>query len=208
MLLVPHRGCFDAGSPPHCVLNQVLHGRNLTLSTYKKEMLALITAVQRWRPYLLGQQFVVRTDHHSLKYLWDQTITIEAQQKWLVKLMGYDFTIEYKQGHDNRVADALSRQVEGTLMALSAPIPHWIEPIQQEIQHDPDLQALATCIQQDEEVGPWHMQAGLIYYKNGIYLKAESPTTAAIITEFHNSTHEGYHKGLQRIWSVFYWPKM
>jgi hypothetical protein len=39
------------------------------------------------------------------------------------------------------------------------------------------------------------MQGGLIYFKNRIYLKAESPTAAAIIAEFHNSTHEGYHKG-------------
>ncbi len=80
-------------------------------------------------------------------------------------------------------------------MALSAPIPHWIEPIQQEVLHDPDLQASAARIQQNEEVGPWRMQGGLIYFKNRIYLKAESPTAAAIIAEFHNSTHEGYHKG-------------
>jgi hypothetical protein len=124
---------------PIAYFSQTLHGRNLSLSTYGKEMLALVTAIQRWCPYLLGQRFVVQTDHRSLKYLWDQTITTEAQQKWLVKLMGYDFTIEYKQGHDNRVVDALSRQEEGTLMALSAPIPHWIEPIQQEVQHDSDL---------------------------------------------------------------------
>jgi hypothetical protein len=193
---------------PIAYFSQALHGRNLKLSTYEKEMLALVTSIQRWHPYLLGQRFVVRTDHRSLKYLWDQTIATEAQQRWLIKLMGYDFTIEYKKGHDNRAADALSRQLEGTLMALSVPIPYWIESIKHEVQHDPDLQALATRIQQNEAVGPWHLQAGLIYFKDRVYLKAESPTTAAIIAEFHNSTHEGYHKGLQRIRSVFYWPKM
>jgi hypothetical protein len=94
------------------------------------------------------------------------------------------------------------------LMAFSVPVPHWIEPIQHEVQHYPDLQALTARIQQNEAVGPWHLQAGLIYFKNRVYLKAESPSTGAIIAEFHNSTHEGYHKGLQRIRSVFYWPKM
>jgi hypothetical protein len=54
---------------PIAYFSQALHGRNLNLSTYEKEMLALVTAIQKWRPYLLGQQFVVRTDHHSLKYL-------------------------------------------------------------------------------------------------------------------------------------------
>lgn len=78
-------------------------------------MLALVSSVQKWRPYLLGQSFVVRTDHRSLKYLGDQTIVTEAQQKWLVKLVGYDFTIEYKKGSENSIVDALSRQKEGHL---------------------------------------------------------------------------------------------
>jgi hypothetical protein len=122
--------------------------------------------------------------------------------------MGYDFTIEYKKGQDNRAANALSRHTEGTLMALSQPIPHWIEPIQSEVQQDPVLQALEEKIRKDEAVGPWHIHAGLIYFKNKIYLKADSPLTEAIIAEFHNNTHEGYHKGLQRIRSVFYLPEM
>jgi hypothetical protein len=68
-----------------------------------------VSSVQKWRPYLLGQSFVVGTDHRSLKYLWDQTIVTEAQQMWLVKLVGYDFIIEYKKRSENSVADALSR---------------------------------------------------------------------------------------------------
>jgi len=47
----------------------------LAKSTYEKEMMALIAAVQKWRPYLLGQKFVVRTDQKSLRHLFEQTIT-------------------------------------------------------------------------------------------------------------------------------------
>jgi len=57
-------------------------------------------------------------------------------------------------------------------------------------------------------MGPWQLHVGLINFKNWVYLKAASPTIEAIITEFHNSTHEGYHKGLQRIRYVFYWLRM
>lgn len=42
----------------------------------------------------------------------DQTITTKAQQKWLVKLLGYAFTIEYKKGLEKLVADSLSRREE------------------------------------------------------------------------------------------------
>jgi hypothetical protein len=38
--------------------------------------------------------------------------------------------------------------MEGTLLALSTPIPHWIEPIQQEVQQDPGLIALTEKIKQ------------------------------------------------------------
>jgi hypothetical protein len=122
--------------------------------------------------------------------------------------MGYDFSIEYKKGYENRAADALSRQMEGTLLALSAPIPHWVKPIQQELQQDPELIALAEKIKQQNITGPWSLQGGLIYFKNRVYLKSTSPIAAAVITEFHNSTHEGYQKGLKRIKSVFYLSQM
>lgn len=78
------------------------------MSTYEKEMVALVLAVQKWRPYLLGRQFIVRTDHQSLKHLWVQKITTVFQQRWLYKLMGFDFVVEYKIGRENIVADALS----------------------------------------------------------------------------------------------------
>ena len=107
--------------------SQALHGKNMLLSTYEKEMLALVMAVCKWQHYLLGRRFLVRTDQRSLKYLWSQKLTTDAQQRWLSKLMGFDLKIEYKKGSENRVADALSRwdevPEEGTLVAISSPIP-------------------------------------------------------------------------------------
>lgn len=40
------------------------------------------------------------------------------QQKWLSKLLGYDFIVEYKKGPNNRVADALSRVGQGERKSL------------------------------------------------------------------------------------------
>lgn len=104
--------------------SKALLGRNLELYTYEKEMLALVVAVQKWCPYLLGQKFIVRTDPRSLKFLCSHIIAMKAQQKWLVKLMGYNFSTEYNKGSDNRAADALSGKCNGDLMALSQPTPH------------------------------------------------------------------------------------
>ncbi|KAF5458878.1 hypothetical protein F2P56_022873 [Juglans regia] len=50
-----------------------------------------------------------------------QLIGIVAQQRWLYKLLGYEFTIEYKKGVENKVVDEL-----GELAALSFPTPTWL----------------------------------------------------------------------------------
>jgi len=47
---------------PIAYLSKALKGNALHMSTYENELFALVTAIQKWRPYLLGQSFVVRTD--------------------------------------------------------------------------------------------------------------------------------------------------
>ena len=74
----------------------------------------------------MGRRFRVRTDHKSLKFLLEQHITTEMQQRWIMKLMGYDFSIEYKQGKYIQVADGLSRKGEMSFIyMLTLPSPSW-----------------------------------------------------------------------------------
>ena len=49
--------------------SQLLKGKALQLSTYEKELLALLIVVHKWRPYLLGRPFIIKTDQQSLKYI-------------------------------------------------------------------------------------------------------------------------------------------
>jgi hypothetical protein len=83
------------------------------MATYKRELIGLVQAVRHWRAYLWGREFVVKTDHYSLRYLLDQRLATIPQHQWVNKIMGFDFRVEYKPGACNTVADALSRRETG-----------------------------------------------------------------------------------------------
>ena len=55
-------------------------------SIYDKEMLAIMHALTKFRQYLVGNKFMVKTDHNSLKYFLEQKDLSECQQKWVTKV--------------------------------------------------------------------------------------------------------------------------
>ena len=89
-----------------------LEGKDLHKPIYEKEIMVILHALKKWRPYLIGRHFKVKIDHDSLKYFLEQRLSLEEQQKWVTKILGYDFEIVYKKGKQNVVADALSRKDE------------------------------------------------------------------------------------------------
>lgn len=68
--------------------------------------MAIVLSVQKWRHYLLGRQFIVRTDQISLKFLLKWLVCVE-HQKWVTKLLGYDFEIQYRPSLENEGTNAL-----------------------------------------------------------------------------------------------------
>lgn len=70
--------------------------------------MTIVHAIKKWQPCLVGRHFIIKIDHHSLKYFLQSRAHTYFQQKWVSKLLGFDYEIQYKQGCDNQVADALS----------------------------------------------------------------------------------------------------
>ena len=59
--------------------------------------------------YLVGNQLIIKKVQQSLKFITDQKITEGVQHKLMMKLLEFDFKIQYKKVVENKVADALSR---------------------------------------------------------------------------------------------------
>jgi len=101
---------LSQGRRPIAFLSQAFSSTGRVKSVYERELLAIVKAVTKWKHYLAGREFVIKTDQSSLKHLLDQKSLTPMQQRWAAKLIGLTYKIEYKLGVENRVADALSRQ--------------------------------------------------------------------------------------------------
>jgi hypothetical protein len=71
--------------------------------------LAVVYFIQYFRQYLLGRQFVVRTDHQALVWLFSLREPSGKIARWIEILAAYDFAVEYRPGKKMGHCDALSR---------------------------------------------------------------------------------------------------
>ena len=75
----------------------------------RRELLAVVTFIQHFRLYLLGREFILRTDHGSLTQLWNFKQPEGQLAHWLERLQEYNFKIYHRPGRKHQNADALSR---------------------------------------------------------------------------------------------------
>lgn len=204
---------------PIAYFSQALCERNQALSTYEKELLKLMTAVTKWSHYLNGSNFIIRTDHTSLKHLKEQRLSKILQQKWLIKLMGHNYSIEYKKGKENKAVDALSRQFEQgvtreeLLQVVNTTImPIWVEDITSSYEKDDQIQemmAQALLVKDGKSVVT--VRNGILRYKGRIWVGEAHDIRRKFMEAIHDSSvggHSGIQASYQKVKSFFYWPGM
>jgi hypothetical protein len=200
---------------PLAFFSQVLKGRFLLMSTYEKELLALVAAIRKWRPYLLGHFFTIKTDYQSLKFLLEQKIGSPMQQRWVSKLLGYEFMVEYKKGQENKVANALSRRNEddmqiASLAVISYPSLEWFVKVQEGYTHDPTLQTLIKKVEDGSMANSkFSIRQGIFFYKKRVYIP--SILQDKVLQFVHSSPlagHVGYDKTIHKARKDFFWLGM
>src|ERR1044072_9526555 len=193
---------------------KALSDKNLIKSVYEKELMALVLAIQHWRHYLLGKEFVVYTDHRSLKHFLQQRISSPDQQCWLAKLLGYQFDVRYKPGLENKAADALSRCYDDAEMAAMVHNPLWVDKngILEEIKQDSYVQQLLAKIEKDPNSKPgFSVQQGVLLYQGRLVLGANSAVIPQLLKEFHETPmggHSGFLRTYRRVAENLYWVGM
>ncbi|TYK18776.1 Retrovirus-related Pol polyprotein from transposon 297 family [Cucumis melo var. makuwa] len=161
---------------PITFFSQKLSTRAQSKSIYERELMAVVLSVQKWRHYLLGRRFTIISDQKALKFLLEQREVQPQFQKWLTKLLGYDFEILYQPGLQNKAADALSRMDHSIeLKAMSTAGIVGMEIVTKEVEKDEELQLITQQLQTDPALeGKYSLSNGKLMYKGRVVLSKSS----------------------------------
>ncbi|KAL0445698.1 UNVERIFIED_CONTAM: Transposon Ty3-G Gag-Pol polyprotein [Sesamum latifolium] len=119
-------------------VSRMLDSAQSNYTTTEKELLAIVFALEKFCPYLLGTKVIVYSYHAALKYLLSKKDAKPRLIRWILLLQEFDLTIKDKKGVKNLVADHLSRlMTEGDST-----------PLKEEFS---DERLLAT-----QEITPWY----------------------------------------------------
>lgn len=197
---------------PIAYYSQDLGARARLKSVYKRELMAIVFAIQKWRPYLLGRRFIVRTDQRSLKFFLEQRVVAADHQKWLSKLLGYNFDVEYRPGRENSAVDTLSRkhEVEFTMMEIGFRI-DW-GGLWQEVENDTELVELRRRVDVGRQVpAGFSVDNNRLLFKGRLVLNRKSSWVPKLFHEFHGRLiggHLGVQKTYRRMAKELFWSRM
>jgi hypothetical protein len=199
---------------PLAFLSKALGPKSRGLSTYEKEYMVILLAVQQWRSYLQQGEFLVYTDHKSLSQLNEQRLHTVWQHKVFTKLLGLQYKVVYKKGAENRVVDALSRRShpQSSLQLISSVTPDWLLLVQESYIADPHAKALLAKLSlHGDSVPNYTLKDGLLRYKSKIWIGHNPALQSQLIQSLHNFVvggHSGYPVTYRRLKGVFAWKGM
>ncbi|XP_071939170.1 uncharacterized protein [Coffea arabica] len=218
VLLVPKKDECDASGigigavllqegRPVAYFSEKLNGAALNYSTYDKELMALVRALQTWQHYLCPREFVLHTDHESLKHIKSQDKLSKRHARWITFIDSFTFVIKYKAGKTNVVADALSRR-HTLITTLDAKLLGF-EFLKEFYAIDSDFGEIFKSLPRHSREH-YFISQGFLYYKDKLYIPKSSIRTL-LVREAHGGGLMGYFgiaKTLMILQEHFFWPRM
>jgi len=141
------------------------------------------------------------------------------QHQWLSKLFGFDFSVEYRPGRLNTVADALSRRdaeagapvsqegATAAALALSGPSFALLDDIRRAQEATHDSQQLLAQHRAGELEAPWRLVDGLLLHGSRVFVPDHGDLRHQVLLLAHSAGHEGVQKTLHRLRADFYIPR-
>ncbi|GBG92098.1 hypothetical protein CBR_g54353 [Chara braunii] len=185
----------------------------------KKELLAFVMALKRWRHFLLGRRrFTWVTDNNPLTYYKTQDTVSSTIGRWMYFIDQFDFTPKHLPALSNRAADALSRRPD--LCAMT----HHAFPFDEELQRhfirgyesDPDFATLYAQLSSDHPPASHYRIANgyVLLHSRGkdlLCVPRDRRLRTRLLGEYHDSRlagHFGVNRTIARLQQRFRWPDL
>ncbi|GBG65811.1 hypothetical protein CBR_g53782 [Chara braunii] len=185
----------------------------------KKELLALVMALKRWRHFLLERRrFTWVMDKNPLTYYKTQDTVSSTIGRWMYFIDQFDFTPKHLPGLSNRSADALSRRPD--LCAMTHHAFAFNEELQQHFirgyESDPDIATLYAQLSSDHPPASHYRIADgyLLLHsrsKDLLCVPRERRLRTRLLGEYHDSRlagHFGVNRTIPRLRQRFRWPDL
>ena len=204
---------------PVAFISRALSSSEANYSTTEKEFLAIVWAFQRFHPYVHGSPVVVETDHKPLLGLLLKAHPPGRLLRWSLALQEYTFTLEFRKGTENTLADSLSRpeQQAAQYTPPTLVVPLTTEQLTAAQHQDPTTQELAHQIRQLSNLQAtrkFMLINNVVHYLSRgqeprIYVPQALQTAYLELHHDHPMAgHLGFHKVLHKLRTQYYWPKM
>lgn len=191
-------------------MSQKLSSAQQKYPTTERECLAVITAIEKFRPYIEGVPFTVITDHASLMWLQNLRDPAGRLGRWALRLQAYDFALKHRKGKLMVVADALSRSVDVVDVAAGKDVKDkWYMGLRDKILAHP--QNYSQFQVRDEVVYKFCPLGRNFGYRNVWRIVVPKESRKEILQQCHDapcSAHGGFYKTCDRVKRRYYWPKM
>jgi hypothetical protein len=192
---------------PIAYFSEKLNGVALNYQTYDKELYALMKALETWQHYLWPKEFVIHTDHESLKHLKGQGKLNRRHAQWMEFIETFLYVIKYKQGKENIVADALSRRY-AFVSTLNAKLLGFEYVKELYVNDDDFVSVYGAC--EKAAFGKFYRLDGYLFRENRLCVP-NSSMCELLVREAHGGGlmgHFGVRKTLDVLHEHFFWPKM
>nr|VZI45962.1 unnamed protein product [Spirometra erinaceieuropaei] len=99
----------DGIKHPICFASNTLTKTQRNYCTFRRELLAIIMFIRQFKHLHVGRRFILRTDHRALQWLRSIKDPMDQLARWQEFLLDFDFKCQFRTGHKQGNADALSR---------------------------------------------------------------------------------------------------
>jgi hypothetical protein len=153
------------------------------------------------------------TDHCGLRYLFDQPKLNARQARWMALLSEFDFEIKHVKGKENKVVNALSRNMKMIHLAAVSTCETNVKERVRNAQETNTFFHIVTSYLEHEPTrikyeGYQIIDGGLLTYRNRLYIPDCDDLKRFIMDELHKrpyTGHPGYQKMIMTTRKQFYW---